>query len=129
MYVRPERLKVVNNNGEALQITRRVKSGCVLTQDDRLRLVLEGFKASDRLSEICRRSGISLSVLNSWTKAFIEVGKTALRDEPVVNVTHEEAGRSFAAQDLKNLIAELMLENSLLKEQVSNLRLHHNSEG
>jgi len=46
--------------------------------DEKIRIVLEGLRAEQSISEICRREGIAASIYYKWSKAFLEAGKNGL---------------------------------------------------
>ena len=60
-----------------------------ITSEEKIRIVLEGLKGEDSISEICRREGIAPSMYYKWSKAFLEAGKRRLngdtKREAVVN--------------------------------------------
>jgi hypothetical protein len=49
--------------------------------DEKIRIILEGLKGEDSISEICRREGIAPSVYYKWSKAFLEAGKKRLNGD------------------------------------------------
>ena len=51
--------------------------------DEKIRIILEGLKGEDSISEICRREGIYPSVYYKWSKAFLEAGKKRLKGDTV----------------------------------------------
>ena len=51
--------------------------------DEKIRIILEGLKGEDSISEICRREGIYPSVYYKWSKAFLEAGKKRLNGDTV----------------------------------------------
>ena len=47
--------------------------------EDKIRIVLEGFRREVTVSDLCRREGIKPGVFYSWTKEFMEAGKECKR--------------------------------------------------
>ena len=45
--------------------------------DEKIRIVLEGLRGEQSISEICRREGIAASIYYKWSKAFLEAGKNS----------------------------------------------------
>ncbi|MDP6922251.1 MAG: transposase, partial [Lutibacter sp.] len=45
------------------------------SSEEKIRIVLEGLKGEESVSEICRREGIAPALYYRWSKDFIEAGK------------------------------------------------------
>jgi transposase len=58
--------------------------------EDKIRIVLEGFKQETPVSELCRREGISTALYYSWLKDFMEAGKDRLRKDSLRDATKSE---------------------------------------
>src|SRR5208282_2068621 len=58
--------------------------------EDKIRIVLEGFKQEISISELCRREGISSALYYSWLKDFMEAGKDRLRKDFLRDATKSE---------------------------------------
>src|SRR5260221_12783807 len=43
--------------------------------EEKIRIVLEGLRAEENISELCRREGIASSMHYRWPKAFLEARK------------------------------------------------------
>ena len=69
--------------------------------------------------ELCRREGIAQSLYYSWSKEFLEAGKKRLSGDPAREATSDEV-RSLRREtrDLKEALAETLLENRLLKKSM-----------
>ena len=48
------------------------------TPEEKIRIVLEGFRREATVSDLCRREGINPANYYSWTKEFMEAGKERL---------------------------------------------------
>ena len=48
------------------------------TSEEKIRIVLEGFRRDSTVNELCRREGIKPKSFYSWTKDFLEAGKQRL---------------------------------------------------
>ncbi len=59
---------------------RRVRSATrrKYTSEEKIRIVLEGFRREVTVSDLCRREGIKPHSYYSWTKEFMEAGKEGL---------------------------------------------------
>ena len=88
--------------------------------EDKIRIVLSGLRGEDSIAELCRREGIAQSLYYSWSKEFLEAGKKRLAGDTERQAsTGEVTGLRREARDLKELVAELTLENRLLKKSMT----------
>src|SRR5260221_12024484 len=46
--------------------------------EEKIRIVLEGLRGEENISELCRREGIAASMYYGWSKEFLEAGKGRL---------------------------------------------------
>jgi len=58
--------------------------------EDKIRIVLEGFRREVTVSDLCRREGIKPGVFYAWTKEFMEAGKERLTRDTVRDATRQE---------------------------------------
>ena len=94
--------------------TRRQRS-----PEEKIRIVLLGLRGEDSIAELCRREGIAESLYYSWSKEFLEAGKKRLAGDTARQATSAEVKTLRAeARDLKEALAEQMLENRLLKKSM-----------
>lgn len=87
--------------------------------EDKIRIVLQGLRGEESIAEICRREGLHQNLYYRWSKEFLEAGKKRLAGDTVREAGSDEvkALRSESAQ-LKEALAEVLLENRLLKKSV-----------
>ena len=87
--------------------------------EDKVRIVLSGLRGEERIAELCRKEGIAQGLYYSWSKEFLEAGKKRLAGDTARAATSDE-GRSMRGQTqaLKETVADLMLENRLLKKSM-----------
>ncbi|MEJ6676499.1 IS3 family transposase [Parasphingorhabdus sp.] len=86
--------------------------------EEKIRIVLEGLRGEDSIAELCRREGISQGVYYKWSKDFMEAGKRRLAgDTARAANTDEVRDLRKEARDLKEVVAEQMLEMRLLKKK------------
>ena len=87
--------------------------------EEKIRIVLDGLRGEDSIAELCRREGIATSLYYSWSKEFLEAGKKQLAGDTTRQATAPEVKelRSESAA-LKEAVADLMLENRLLKKSM-----------
>ncbi len=46
--------------------------------EEKIRIVLEGLRGEQSISELCRREGIAANLYYRWSKDFLEAGKKQL---------------------------------------------------
>ena len=95
-------------------IKRKTRKHC--SAEEKIRIVLAGLRGEESISALCRREGIAESLYYSWSKEFLEAGKNRLAGDTARLATAPEVKelRSESAA-LKELVADLTLENRLLK--------------
>lgn len=87
--------------------------------EEKIRIVLEGLRGEDSIAELCRCEGIAQGVYYKWSKDFMEAGKRRLAgDTSRAANTDEVRDLRREARDLKEVVAEQMLENRLLKKSM-----------
>jgi transposase len=94
------------------RITRRK-----FTAEEKIRIVLEGFRRDTPIRDLCRREGIRPSTYYAWLKDFMEAGKERLTRDITRDATKteiQEIKRENAR--LKTLVAELSLQVHVLKK-------------
>lgn len=102
------------------EINRRTRRK--ITAEEKIRIVLEGLKGEDSITEICRREGIAPSLYYKWSKAFLEAGKRRLNGDTKREATSEDvSGLRQENDQLKQIVAELSLDNRILKKSLSGL--------
>ena len=63
------------------------------TPEEKIRIVLEGFRREVTVNDLCRREGIKPHSYYSWTKEFMESGKERLTRDSVRDATQHEVGQ------------------------------------
>ncbi len=87
--------------------------------EEKIRIVLEGLRGEDSIAELCRREGINSNIYYRWSKEFLEAGKKRLAGDTTREATSDEVKVLRAeALALKETLAELVMENRLLKKSV-----------
>ena len=87
--------------------------------EEKIRIVLEGLRGEYSIAELCRREGIAQSLYYSWSKEFLEAGKRRLAGDTARQATSPEVkDLRREAGELKEVVAELTLENRLLKKSM-----------
>jgi transposase len=96
------------------RVTRRQYSA-----EEKVRIVIAGLRGEDSVAELCRKEGINQNLYYRWSKDFLEAGKKRLAGDTAREATGDEVKEIQAqAHQLKELVAELMIENRLLKKSV-----------
>jgi transposase len=87
--------------------------------EDKIRIVLDGLRGEDSIAEICRKEGIAQSLYYTWSKEFMEAGKRRLAGDTARAATTDEVkDLRREASALKECVADLTLENRLLKKSM-----------
>ena len=87
--------------------------------EEKIRIVLEGLRGEDSIAELCRREGIAQGQYYSWSKEFLEAGKRRLAGDTARAATPNEVeDLRREASALKEVVADLTLENRLLKKSM-----------
>ena len=85
--------------------------------EEKIRIVLEGLRGEESIAELCRREGIASSMYYGWSKEFLEAGKKRLAGDTARAATSDEVkDLRREASALKEVVADLTLENRLLKK-------------
>ena len=95
----------------------RVAARRKYTPEEKIRIVLEGFRREVAVSDLCRREGIKPSAYYAWTKEFMEAGKERLTRDAARDATRQEINEIKRENtELKSLVADLSLEAYRLKK-------------
>jgi len=87
------------------------------TPEEKIRIVLEGFRREVTVNDLCRREGIKPHSYYSWTKEFMEAGKERLTRDSVRDATRQEIQALKRENgELKQLVADLSLDVYRLKK-------------
>jgi len=84
--------------------------------EEKVRIVLEGLRGEQSISELCRREGIAANLYYRWSKDFLEAGKKQLPGDTVREATSDEVKDLRSEnRELKEVVAEITLKNRVLK--------------
>jgi len=87
------------------------------TAEEKIRIVLEGFRRDTPIRDLCRREGIRPSTYYAWLKDFMEAGKERLTRDTGRDATRSEVNELKRENArLKTLVAELSLQVHVLKK-------------
>jgi transposase len=111
---------------QQVRVTARRK----YTPEEKVRIVLEGFRRELSVRDLCRREGIKPGAYYAWTKDFIEAGKERLTRDAVRDATRQEIEQIKRENtDLKHLVADLSLEVYRFKKTAIPPLEDHNGAG
>ena len=112
--IQPEKQPAEDAIRDIRRATRRHFSA-----EEKIRIVLEGLRGEESIAELCRREGIASSMYYGWSKEFLEAGKRRLAGDTARAATSDEVkDLRREAQALKEVVADLTLENRLLKKSM-----------
>jgi transposase len=112
----------LNHNSVPRQTVRDIRRATRrhYSAEEKIRIVLEGLRGEDSIAELCRREGINSNVYYRWSKEFLEAGKKRLSGDTAREATSDEVKQLHTeASALKETLAELLMENRLLKKSVT----------
>ena len=110
------------NNPET--VVREIKRNTrrKFNSEEKIRIILEGLKGEDSIANICRKEGIAPSVYYKWSKSFLEAGKRKLNGDTMREATSDEVSELRKENEqLKQVVAEITLQNRVLKKSLSGL--------
>ena len=111
--------KTRQTSGERIVKDIKRKTRKQYSAEEKIRIVLDGLRGEESVAELCRREGISQGIYYKWSKDFLEAGKKRLAGDIARQAnTAEVKGLRSEARELKECVAELTLENRLLKKSM-----------
>ena len=94
------------------RITRRK-----FASEEKIRIVLKGFRHEVPIRDLCRRESIRPNVYYVWLRDFMEAGKEKLARDTVRDATKlEVAELKRQNESMKQLVADLSLKVHILKK-------------
>jgi transposase len=108
----------------------RVAARRKYTPEEKVRIVLEGFRREVAVRDLCRREWIKPGAYYAWTKDFMEAGKERLTRDAVRDATRQEINQIKRENaELKHLVADLSLEAYRLKKTAVPSLEGHDGDG
>lgn len=102
------------------EIRRRARR--TFSAEEKIRIVLECLRGEESVRAICRKYGIHENQYYNWSKEFMEAGKKRLNGDTVRQANTEDVSNLRKENaDLKSLVADLLMENVVLKKNLSGL--------
>ena len=114
-------LKLTTTKKPAEQVIKDIRRATRrhFSAEDKIRVVLDGLRGEDSIAELCRKEGIAQSLYYTWSKEFMEAGKRRLAGDTARAASSDDVkGLRQEAAALKEVVADLMLENRLLKKSM-----------
>jgi len=88
--------------------------------EEKIRIIIDGIRGDTTVAELCRREGISQGIYYKWSKDFMDAGKRRLTGDTMREAnTSEVKGLKDINRSLKELVAELSLDNRILKKNLN----------
>ena len=116
--MRQESMSTKSPSERAVRDIRR-KTRKQYSAEEKIRIILDGLRGEESVAALCRREGIAESLYYSWSKEFLEAGKKRLAGDTGRQATSGEVkDLKREMRDMKELVAELSLENRLLKKSM-----------
>ena len=109
------------NHGTSEQVVKDIRRATrkQCSAEEKIRIVLGGLRGEYSIAELCRREGIAESLYYAWSKEFLEAGKRRLSGDTERSATGGEVKElRREVRDMKELVADLALENRLLKKSM-----------
>lgn len=92
------------------------------TAEEKIRIVLEGLRGEESITDLCRKEGIHPTMYYKWSKSFLESGKRQLNGDTLREASSNEVKELRDENDeLKMLVAELLLRTRVLKKTLRGL--------
>ncbi len=89
------------------------------TPAQKLQIVIETLQSDTKLAEICRREGLSPTMVYKWRKQLMGSAETVFRPKPKNNVDPRVEKLTDQNQRMKDVIAEITSENLGLRKTLS----------
>ena len=100
----------------------RRKARKIYSSEQKILIVMEALRGEESVAAICRKHGIAESMFYKWNKEFLEAGKKRLAGDTTREATSDEVIELRREnQRLKELVADLMLRQDILKKSTQYL--------
>ena len=102
------------------EIKRRTRRK--FTAEEKIRIILEGLRGEESLTDLCRKERIHPTMYYKWSKSFLEAGKRQLNGDTIREASSNEVKELREENDLlKMIVAELTINTRMLKKTLSGL--------
>ena len=88
------------------------------TPEVKLKVVLESMQRDTTQEEVCKKFGVSSSMIHRWRKDFQDQAATVFQDkrDPRQKAASQGYAPGESPDDLKKIIGELTVQNEILKK-------------
>jgi transposase len=102
------------------QIKRKTRRK--FSAEEKIRIVLTGLRGEESIADLCRKEGIHPTNYYKWSKSFLEAGKRQLNGDTIREASSSEVKElRDENEELKMLVAEVILRNRVLKKTLKGL--------
>lgn len=117
---REAEIKATPGSGDKLIRKIRKETNRKYTSENKIRIVLEGFRKEISVSDLCRRENIHVGIYYKWLKDFMEAGKNRLKGDYLREANKSEVQALQRENErLKAVVGDQALQNYLLKKSVT----------
>jgi len=95
-----------------------VRRASKFSTEEKVRIVLDGMRYPEGITGLCRQVGISRSTYYHWQRTLLERGKEGLISRRNGKVDPQRAKLTQENQRLKELVANLSVDNLVLKKRL-----------
>jgi transposase len=114
--------KKSKNSPESIVREIKRKTRRKFTAEEKIRIVLQGLRGEESITDLCRKEGIHPTMYYKWSKSFLESGKRQLDGDTIREASSNEVKELRSENDeLKMLVAELSLRTRVLKKTLKGL--------
>ena len=107
-------------NASSLISELKRKTRRTYSSEEKIRIVIDGMRGEMTIAELCRKEGIAQTLYYKWSKDFMEAGKRRLTGDTMREANTSEVKELKVENiSLKELVAELSLDNRVLKKNLS----------
>ena len=90
------------------------------SSEEKIRIVIDGLRGETSIAELCLKEGIAQNLYYHWSKDFMESGKRRLNGDTMQEAnTSEVQSLKQENSQLKEVVAELLLKNRVLKKRMN----------
>ncbi len=109
-----------NKSASSLISELKRKTRRTYSSEEKIRIIIDGIRGETTIAELCRKEGISQGIFYKWSKDFMDAGKRRLTGDTMREAnTSEVKELKDVNSSLKELVAELSLENRMLKKNLN----------
>jgi len=107
-------------NASSLISELKRKTRRTYSSEEKIRIIIDGMLGEVTIAELCRKEGIAQTLYYKWSKDFMEAGKRRLTGDTMREANTSEVKELKVENiSLKELVAELSLENRVLKKNLN----------